>query len=79
MSTLKMDIYTASTGVQMTFSLASEDEYQLAKSFLTKMNANCGQSREPHNGKPEFFYLQNDRQLDTFCKFLQALREKREP
>jgi hypothetical protein len=71
---LKMDIYTATTGVEMTIKWANEEEYQLGRKFLTDMGADCGSSR---GTKPEFFYLKNKQQLEALYEFRQALKEER--
>jgi hypothetical protein len=77
MANLDMDVYIASTGVQMTIALESEDQYQRVKKFLIGMNANSGSIDAPRPEKPEFFYLQNQQQFDVLCDFLRSLKEKR--
>jgi hypothetical protein len=72
MSELEMDVYTATTGVQMTIAGADEQQYQMGKEFLTRMGANCGppgQSRK----RPEFFYLQDEQQLQSLLEFRKSL------
>lgn len=75
-----MDIYTATTGVEMTIKWANEEEYQLGKKFLTDMEAGCGppDKARDHDQKPEFFYLENEQQLEALFKFMRSLKEKRE-
>lgn len=79
MLNLEMDIYTATTGVEMTIKWASENEYQLVKKFLTDMGAGCGPpSRVRAAGqRPEFFYLENDEQFHALLNFMRSLKEKR--
>jgi hypothetical protein len=71
---LKADIYTASTGVEMTL-LWNEEEYVQAKAFLTNMGAATGNAAAV--GKPEFFYLENQQQLDALMEFNHELRKRR--
>lgn len=71
-----MDVYIASTGVQMTIALKSEDQYQRVKKFLTGMKANSGSPDAPRRETPEFFYLQDQKQFDAFREFLLSLKEK---
>jgi hypothetical protein len=75
-----MDIYTAATGVQITIKWANEDEYQRGRKLLTDMGADCGQPGEmrARDQKPEFFYLENEQQLEALFEFMRSLREKRE-
>jgi hypothetical protein len=75
-----MDIYTATTGIEMTIKWSNEDEYQLGKQFLKDMGAGCGPPGEvrARDQKPEFFYLENEQQLEALFKFMQSLKEKRE-
>lgn len=74
---LEMDIYTQSTGVQMTIAWANEEEYQLGKKFLTDMGALDFPSDEVRREKPEFFYLENRQQLEALFEFRRSLRGKR--
>lgn len=76
MPKLKMDIYTVTTGVEMTLSWANEEEYRLGKKFLTDMGTACGQSSERNVDKPEFFYLQNEQQLDALFAFRKKLKKR---
>lgn len=76
MANLDMDIYIASSGVQMTIALRSEDEYQKVKKLLTGMKASSGPPDAPRQDKPEFFYLQDKQQFDELCEFLRSLKEK---
>jgi hypothetical protein len=73
-----MDIYTVTTGVEMTIKWANEGEYQLGKKFLTDMGAGCGppDKASDHDQKPEFFYLQNEKQLHALLNFMRSLKEK---
>jgi hypothetical protein len=75
MQKYKMDIYTVTTGVQMTLSWDTGEEYQLGKKFLTDMGAACSQSGKANTGKPEFFYLQNEQQLESLFAFRQKLKK----
>jgi hypothetical protein len=76
MLNLKMDVYTKATGVQMTIAWANEEEYQLAKKFLTDMGASCSQPSDRRGDKPAFFYLENKQQLESLYEFRRSLREK---
>ena len=57
MPNLEMDIYTVSTGVQVTVEWPNEEGYRLGKELLTKMGAHCGPAGEVRKNR-EFFYLQ---------------------
>ena len=76
MTKLKMEIYTVSTGVEMTLSWDNEADYRLGRQFLTDMDTACGQSREASADKPEFFYLQNEQQLDALFEFRKRLKSR---
>lgn len=76
-SNLTMDVYIASTGVQMTIALESEDQYQRVREFLSGMKANSGPTGAPWQEKPEFFYLQDQQQFASLCEFLRSLKERR--
>jgi hypothetical protein len=73
MSSLKMKIYTAATGVEMTIAWSNENEYELGDKFLTDMGA---LNFPPHGDKPASFYLKNKAQLDSLYEFRRSLREK---
>lgn len=74
---LKMDIYTQATGVQMTLAWRNEDEYQLGKKFLIDVGALYFPSgEEPRRDKPEFFCFENREQLESLFEFRRSLREK---
>lgn len=75
MPSLEMDVYTASTGVEMTIWWANEEDYQKGREFLTRMGANCGPP-EKNRKKPEFFYLQNLEQLQSLLEFRKSLDKK---
>lgn len=79
MPNFKIDIYNRATGVQMTIRWANEDEYQLGKKFLTDLGASCGNSSDRREGKPAFFYLENQQQLEALYEFRRSLREKAKP
>ena len=70
MSEVKIDVYTASTGVQMTLSWSNERDCREAEALLKAMGAACGS--RPAAGALPFYYLENERQLEA----LFALREK---
>lgn len=73
---LKMTIYTAGTGVEMTLAWASEDDYQAGKKFLKDIGALDFPSDRVRHDKPEYFYLQSKEQLESLYEFRQSLREK---
>jgi hypothetical protein len=75
MSNLKMKIYTAATGVEMTIAWANEEEYKLGDKFLTDMGA---LNFPPGGDKPASFYLENKEQLESLYEFRRSLREKKE-
>jgi hypothetical protein len=54
MPRIKMDVYTASTGVQMTIWWPNQKAYQKRREFLVGIGADCGPP-EPGRTKPEFF------------------------
>ncbi len=60
----------------MTLSWNNEEEYRLGKKFLTYMDAACGQAVEANSDKPEFFYLQNEQQLDALFEFRKKLQKR---
>lgn len=73
MLNLKMDIYTAATGVQKTLAWANPEEYRLGKKFLMEVGALCcSQTGE----QPEFFHLQTVDQLESLYAFRRTLRER---
>ncbi len=59
MSKLKMEIYTASTGVEMTLSWTNEEEFSLGKAFLEKLVGGSMERNEFHPDKPECYYPEN--------------------
>ena len=71
-----MDIYTASTGVQMTIWRPSEEAYQKGREFLVKMRADCGPPNQTRE-RPEFFYLQDREQLRSLMKFRKSFGKVR--
>jgi hypothetical protein len=77
MTKLKTEIYTATTGVEMTLSWANEEEYQLGIKYMADMGAACGQSSAPEGDKPAYFCLENERQLDALLNFRRELRNRR--
>ncbi len=70
-----MDVYTASTGVEMTISWPNEEDYQKGKEFLTKMGANCGPPGQVRK-RPEFFYLQNMEQLRALLELRKSMSKQ---
>lgn len=74
MSNLKMKIYTAATGVEITIAWANEDDYKLGNKFLTDMGV---LNFPPEADKPASFYLENKEQLESLYKFRRTLREER--
>ncbi len=76
MSNFEMNIYVASTGVQMTITWDNEEQYRLGKKLLTDMGAIV----VPANGETrEFFGLDNKQQLASLLKFMQSLKDKKNP
>jgi hypothetical protein len=73
MSNLKMRIYTAATGVEMTIAWANENEYKLGYKFLMDMGA---LDFPPNRDKPASFYLKTEEQRDALYEFRRSLREK---
>lgn len=74
MSNLKMKIYTAATGVEMTIAWETADDYKLGDKFLTEMGA----LNLPSIGdKPASFYLETKQQLESLYEFRRSLREKK--
>lgn len=73
MSNLKMKIYTAATGVELTVAWANENEYKLGYKFLTDMGA---LDFAPSGDKPASFYLKTKEQRDTLYEFRRSLNEK---
>ncbi len=76
MSNLKMEIYTQSTGVQLTLAWDNEEEYQLGKDFLANLGALWFERPSDNAGKPNFVYLKNINQLEALYEFRRFLREK---
>jgi hypothetical protein len=76
---LKMNIYSAPTGVRMTIKWANEAECLLGKKFLTDIGAIfIGATFAEANGEnPECFALETERQLDALYDFRRSLKEKR--
>ena len=70
-----MDVYTASTGVQMTIWWANEEDYKKGREFLVKMGADCGPPA-PGRKRPEFFYLQNEQQRRSLLALRKSLSRK---
>lgn len=70
-----MDIYTASTGVQMTLSWASRSDYLEAEEFLKNMGAACGSGTRRAGAAP-FFYLKDERQLDALFNLRDTQRRR---
>lgn len=70
-----MDIYTASTGVQMTLSWPTRSDYLEAEEFLKKMGAACGSGMR-RTGPVPFFYLEDERQLDALFSLRKTQRER---
>lgn len=75
MSKLKMKIYTAASGVEMTVAWANEEEYKLGNKFLADM----GVLNFPSDGdRPASFYLETKQQLESLYEFRRSLRDKKE-
>jgi hypothetical protein len=70
-----MDVYTASTSVEMTISWPSHEDYQRARELLVKMGADCGPPA-PGRKKPEFFYLEDEQQLRSLLELRKSLSGK---
>jgi hypothetical protein len=73
MPNLKMKIYNAATGVEMTIAWANDEEYKVGNKFL----ANMGVLNFPSDGaRPASFYLETNQQLEALYDFRRSLREK---
>ncbi|MGC2778517.1 MAG: hypothetical protein WA418_23085 [Bradyrhizobium sp.] len=77
MSKLKTEIYTASTGVEMTLSWNNEEEFSSGKAFLQRMVGDRMGRDERHPDKPDCYYLENERQFEALLAFRQELRRRR--
>jgi hypothetical protein len=77
MSKLKTEIYTASTGVEMTLSWNNEEEYSSGRAFLQKLVGGPMGRNDRHPDKPECYYLENERQLEALLAFRHELRGRR--
>jgi hypothetical protein len=73
MPNLRMKIYTAATGVEMTVAWANEKEFKLGYKFLTDMGA---LGIPPNGDKPASFYLETKEQRDALHEFRRSLRER---
>lgn len=71
MSDLEMRISARGTGV--TLAWANEEQYQLGKKFLMDRGALFF---PPHDGLPEFVYLEERQDFTALLEFRKALREK---
>jgi hypothetical protein len=76
MSSLKMKIYTASTGVEKMIAWANEKDYKLGYKFLTDIGA---LDFPPKGSKPASFYLKTKEQRDALYEFRRSLRQKTAP
>ena len=72
-----MDVYTHETGVQMTLTWESEEEFRLGKEFLESfLDGDFGfTSTKPD--KIPFCYLRDQNQLNALHDFRRELRDKR--
>ncbi len=76
MSNLAMDIYTQSSGVQLTLDWDNEEEYQIGKKFLADLGALFFENRQSNPCKADFVYLENTGQLEALYEFRRSLQEK---
>ena len=69
-----MDIYMAFNGVQATMRWPDEEAYRRGRDLLRAMGCGSGDIRDDFDPqKPEFFYLENDQQLDALYELRHAL------
>ena len=73
MSDLKTRLYTAETGVEITISWTSQEDFKLGTKFLTDMGV---LSFPPDGEKPASFYLETEQQLESLYQFRRALGKK---
>jgi hypothetical protein len=73
MSGFLMEIYNAESGIEFGLRWNDEQEYLLAQAFLKELvGGPCGRN-EYHPDKPEFYYLENNRQRDALLAFQRKL------
>jgi hypothetical protein len=75
MTKLGLDIYNAASGVVISFSFPTKEQYTEATTFLDKLVG--GPAGRPEPGQKAFYYLENDMQRDAFYEFLQKLKPNR--
>jgi hypothetical protein len=75
MLNLEMEIYFATIGAQMTLRWANEEEYQLVKKTLVDDGALWFDSRDARFTKPDFVYLENERQYETLRQISRQLHK----
>ena len=69
-----MDIYMAFNGVQATMRWPDEEAYRRGRDLLRAMGCGSGDIRDDFDPqKPEFFYLENEQQLDALYELRHAL------
>lgn len=72
---LKMMIYSP-LGVESTIEWANEQDYQLAKKFLTDRGVLCAESKDANGKTCNFFYMENTEQFNAFCDFRLKLKQR---
>jgi hypothetical protein len=77
MSDFKMDVYTASSGVEMTLTWESEEEFRLGKAFLEQLLDGDSSFLIIEEGKIPFCYLRDREQLLALHDFRRELRNRR--
>lgn len=76
MSRYCMDIYMVFNGVQMTIRWPDEEAYRRGRDLLRAMGCGSGSARDDFDSqKPEFFYLENEEQLDALSRLRRTLKE----
>jgi hypothetical protein len=74
MLNLKMMIYSP-FGVESTIEWEDEQEYGLAKKFLTDIGVLCAESKDADGKTRNFFYMETMQQFDAFSDFRKSLRK----
>lgn len=72
-----MDVYTRETGVQMTLTWDSEEDFLLGKDFLENLLSGDFGFTTTKPGKIPFCYLRDQSQLNALHDFRRELRDKR--
>lgn len=72
MSSRKIDIYHASSGVVATFAFPEEKQYVRAVAFLDGLVG--GPAGKPEPGVAAFYYLETKEQSRVFYEFLRQLK-----